>query len=693
MKKLFIPLIFLLLNLPLGAQNKPKEKPPTQKEMEEMMKEAQQMVEGLSAEDKRMMDSLGIKLPDFKKSPKTSDKTIQVAWEDENRRVPKKDLRRIASIPSSVTDARMTSYVNAIQSGLEKTLDAAHSKMAQKIAAYIQSNSLNSSEAGVMASSFWLLGKPQIALFTLGTVCRMDSKNTDNLSNYAAMLSMQGAEHLAIPILENLNRKFPQNSTLLNNLGQAWLGLGDLLKAEKYLDSAIALYPLHPQANMAKAAIAESKGKTEQARQAIKKSLQHAYSKEKESRLAALGTKLTARDYKLPTPFKKDALNLGGFKAPDFPINVEGCIKAETEWNIFYNEIDQRIEKLELQKENAMAVVQKATYTTVPMYAERATKLNQAGLELTQVKFLSYQQKVAAFTTEALALKKMYDEKMKKLRKEDSEQTGAGRANEAYCKKYKEASDNYLEAINTKMKDLYTGALQLKKEIINESANYALYSMWPEQFQAAKLEYQIEWLKTMKKGLGIPTFGSSFPFISITEFVCEEDEMEEENMKLQNFDDVACQYKSKLDLFFAEIESNCSRLRAKLDVKFLQYTRYDDFERAEGDTYISSTIKISAEMGKSANKGPLKAEAKIGAGVELEMDRQGVKDVSVIAEAKVGAGTNVIDKQLEEGGSIAGKDVVDTTVEAGVEGRISLISGQSSVSGTGILNGLQITSF
>lgn len=52
---------------------------------------------------------------------------------------------------------------------------------------------------------------------------------------------------------------------------------------------------------------------------------------------------------------------------------------------------------------------------------------------------------------------------MKKLRKEDSDQTGSGRANEAYCKKYKEASDNYLEVINTKMKDMYLDALQLKK--------------------------------------------------------------------------------------------------------------------------------------------------------------------------------------------------------------------------------------
>lgn len=38
---------------------------------------------------------------------------------------------------------------------------------------------------------------------------------------------------------------------------------------------------------------------------------------------------------------------------------------------------------------------------------------------------------------------------------------------------------------------------------------------------------------------------------------------------------------------------------------------------------------------------------------------------------------------LEEGGSIVGKDFVDITVEVGVEGRISIMSGKGSVSGTG----------
>ena len=56
---------------------------------------------------------------------------------------------------------------------------------------------------------------------------------------------------------------------------------------------------------------------------------------------------------------------------------------------------------------------------------------------------------------------------------------------------------------------------------------------------------------------------------------------------------------------------------------------------------------------------------------------------------------NKIKRIKEEIGSpgigIAGKDAFPTTVEAGVEGRISIISGKGSASGTGILKDVKIT--
>ncbi len=690
--------LYLFLFLLLGSfyqikgQAKPEEKAPTQKEVEELMKEAQQMMRDLSDEDKKAMDSLGIKMPVFSKPPKVSNKQLADAWEDENRVVPKKDAARIAAVPKSVTDARMGSYLAAIGKKITGTLDAEVVKMGDKIYSYLRQNSKNNAAAGNMTVAFWLAGKPQLALYTLGKVCSNDPSNADNLSNYAAMLSMQGAQHLAIPILNNLNAKFPKNSTLLNNLGQAWLGLGELVKAEKYLDSALVLYPLHPQANMAKAAIAESKGNTEKAREAIKKCMQHAYTPEKEARLAKLGQKMSAGDVGLPRRSKADPMNLGGFRPPDFPLSVESCAKLGLEWIDFFKQVDDKIGLLTQLKQNANAAAAKGQFVSAPLYANRAAKKYKAYTDLYQQKLAAHTKRVVSFIQgEGLSLKNAYEAEIKKIRKEENDQIGEGKANKSYCPRYKQAADNYLKAVNSAMQEFYSDGLQLKKEFLNESAYYTMYLMWPEQFEMAKLDFQIDWLKTLKKGLVTASYGSGFPFISITEYMCDANAQDPKKTKLQHFDDVHCNYKSKTDLHVIKFESNCSRLTSSFDVGFLEYVRKDDFERAEGDTYISSTVKVSAEAGKSTEKGPLKAEAKIAAGVEVELDRKGVKDVTLVVEGKVGVGTNVFDEGMEEHGNIAGNDVWDTTIEAGVEGRISIMSGQGSVSGTGVLSGISLT--
>lgn len=714
MKPLLSIIVGCLFAFSSMAQTKPKQKAPTQKEMEAMMKEARKMVDELSEEDKKMMDSLGIKMPDFKNTPKVSDKQLAQAWEDENRVVPKRDAARIAAITKGVTDARMETYVATIQKKMMATLDAGLIKMGDKVFNYIRSNSNSSAEAGNMAAALWIIDKPQMALYVLGKVITNDPSNTDNLSNYAAMLSMQGAQHLAIPILNNLNVKFPNNSTLLNNLGQAWLGLGELLKAEEYINKALVLYPLHPQANMAKAAIAESKGNKEKAKEAIKKSMQHAYTPEKEEKLAKLGEKVSHTQYLLPPRHKTDVLNLDGFRSPFFPMSSRGCISAETEWKAFYEQIDEKINSLSKLREDAedaamkgkeqrmnknLAYIKTAQANAgagqmfaVPVYAIRATKKLKATMDLLQRKMEAYNSRLALYTQEFLQLKKAYDEEMQKLRRENDAQTGDHRRNEAYCPKYRAATDKYLKDINGKLQALYLDALTLKKEMINESAHYTLYMMWPDEFQVAKYDYQIEWLNFLKKGFGAPADGSGFPFVSITlnEYSCNNDFKDEPELtKLQKFDDVHCEYHSKLDWKFMKISNDCSRMTTEIDVDFFEYTRKDDFERAEGDTYVSSTIKISAKkkLGDEIEIGPVKVEASAGVGVEIERDRKGTKEVTLRGGVNVTANTDVIDDKAP------GKGTIERSISIGVEGRIGIISGQGSVSGTGILSGVTIAAF
>src|SRR5688572_9970876 len=111
MKKYFIVVAMLFVAIIGVAQAQPKQKEkdyaPTQKEMADMMKEMQEAMDEISPEDKKVMDSMGIKMPDFNQTKKKvagiSDKQLAEAWEDENLVVPKRDATRIASIPKKIT--------------------------------------------------------------------------------------------------------------------------------------------------------------------------------------------------------------------------------------------------------------------------------------------------------------------------------------------------------------------------------------------------------------------------------------------------------------------------------------------------------------------------------------------------------------------------------------------------------------
>jgi len=144
---------------------------------------------------------MGIKIPDMKQVKKNvagiSDKQLADAWEDETRIVPKRNESRIAAISQKVNDATLADYLAAIQKKITEQLPAEVKTTGDMVINFIQSNAKNSSEAGNMANALWIAGKPTLALFIMGKICADDPRNTDNLNNYAAMLTMHNAQHLA----------------------------------------------------------------------------------------------------------------------------------------------------------------------------------------------------------------------------------------------------------------------------------------------------------------------------------------------------------------------------------------------------------------------------------------------------------------------------------------------------------------
>jgi tetratricopeptide (TPR) repeat protein len=677
------------------------EKAPTQKELQDMMKEANgmmaEMMKDMSPEDRKMMDSMGIKMPDMNKAakniPQATDKQLAKAWENENRIVPAKDAARIAAIPKGLTDARMNTYIAAIQKGIMNGMSAEALKAGDKVYSFIQANSKNAREAGNIAAGFWISGKPEMALYLMGRVCERDPQQIDNISNFAAMLSMQGGQHLAIPLLNNLNSKFPKNSTVLNNLGQAWFGLGEIDKAGKYLDSTLALYPQHAQANLTKSKIQESKGDKKGAIECLKKSIKEAYTKDKDDKLRQLGEKLQSKDVKLPYPPHPDELGMAKMKRPDYPYSISQVNALMPHWQEYSAECEERIGLLqkELQKSGdqtaanaqkmaaeVMAQIGKGGVPSVviePIFAKRA------GLEMNErkafhearIKKLSDATKQLTFDIEA-------------IRKDHK-----NAAPEAPCEDHVRAINSRLKALNERKRLYDEQSLTFFREFYNEMAYYARFTSTDQNmYNTVVAAYKIGWLQKCAEYQPLDMSNTAGIFAN-----CVEDE-DAENDSIADFDDVGCKVRDTTNLIVWQFITTCTKLISKLNLKVIEYTRLENFERAEGDYYVESSLKLSVEKGFDgavANRGPLKAEAKVGAAIQFEFDRSGVKDIVVSAEAKVGAGHNTLDKKMGEIGNLGGKDVWDTTLEIGVEAKTSLISGSGSIGGTGKLEGLTLVNW
>jgi len=163
---LFVPVLLLSITAAFaqpGKKTAPNEKPPTQKEMDDMMKEMKKAMDEMDPADKKAMDSMGIKMPDIKAMQKTvsglSDDQLKKAYEDENRIVPLKDAARISiALAVTLSNDGMSAYIAKTQQAvLEKLSPAAKAKGAE---IYQQTKRLNKSVANT-ATGLWMANRQE----------------------------------------------------------------------------------------------------------------------------------------------------------------------------------------------------------------------------------------------------------------------------------------------------------------------------------------------------------------------------------------------------------------------------------------------------------------------------------------------------------------------------------------------------
>lgn len=313
-------LVFFWGTLALG-QTRPKSPPkdseaaPTQSEMEAMMREAQKEIDNLDPETKRMMDSMGVKMPSFNNVPVVTDEQLAAAAAEDGRVTPSRKDALIAQLPKKIlSNTELASFIKTTNTSIAALITPKSKQLAEKAMMQFKNDPHYGAMISSAANGMWMIGLKEPATYLMGRAAEV-LPNADNYNNYAAYLTMMGAGHMAIPVLQKLNQVHKKNSTVLNNLGQAWLQLGVADKAGLYLDSAIRIYAYHPQANYTKCLLLESEGKTAEAVVALKRSLKHSVTKKKTDKLSQLEKNGQRQKYYVPKTYFSTSFNLGVYSA------------------------------------------------------------------------------------------------------------------------------------------------------------------------------------------------------------------------------------------------------------------------------------------------------------------------------------------------------------------------------------------
>jgi len=681
MKKILLFSMCVLFSISYAQsqiKTKPPEKAPSQQDIQQMMKEAQNaMDEGMSPEDKKLIENMGVKLPSMNNIHVATDQQLQAGLDAESTIVPVKDVARInKALSISLSDAEMPAYIDKVQVLVTKKMRPDYVTKADEIYNSISQNSSSPQAVSQYAIGVLIEGQPMLAIYLLGKSCRR-LPDADNLNNYAAILTNLGAEQLAIPILNNLNTRYPQNSTILNNIGQAWFGLGDIEKADESLDKAIRIYAYHPQANFTKCLIEESKGHIPHAVEAAIKSIKYGYSPKKASKLEKLGYKLKSDDVDWEPPLPHDDLGLAKFKWPAYPQSVEESGQLELEWEEFREKCNSKISELQVQQESLekqmseqQEIRTKQTLqasqsgTQVPLYPEMTDKAivklgpTVQGFDAeSNYIFADKLQSVMVAKGQLDELENVERTDMEALNKKYKDQFGEGKPNpyKEACKDENEIRNKFLSEANTLMQHTERVYLNAVSSQTDKLLYYRKYTQWPDEYAWTTVVAQISWLTIISRQV--------VSFRNKSEYCRYAQNDEKPKMdSLQNFDDVACKYISTTNLGCFSITSQCSRLIGNFDCGgvTINMKQNDETDKFSGNIYVG------ASKGVSVGKGPLSAEAELTAAVGIELSESGKTDFV----GKVGANINV-----------AGQTV------AGVEGRASVNSGPR-VSGQGMFSGI-----
>lgn len=187
--------------------------------------------------------------------------------------LPSKDIKRLSLLPTQPpTLIQISDMLRTTKQQIEKVVKPTVIQEVKKIVEGQNAATLQQSAIGEFYAD-----RPEQSLLLAIEAALKDVNDQTGWNNVAAIMNMTGLQHKAIPILMNQLQTDPNNSMMLNNMGQAYLGLGDIGVAEMFLKQCLKQDPLNPEANRSMGMIKFFYEQYEEGMQYFEKELQVAY--------------------------------------------------------------------------------------------------------------------------------------------------------------------------------------------------------------------------------------------------------------------------------------------------------------------------------------------------------------------------------------------------------------------------------
>lgn len=493
-------------------------------------------------------------------------------------------------------------------------------------------------------------------------------------NNLAALMNMSGLQHKAIPILMHHLQAQPNNSMLLNNMGQAYLGLGDLTAAEMFLQQCLAQDPLHPEANRSMGIIRYIQKQYDEGTNYFEKEQEVAW---RQSSMALLRSKnktlniYNLRKKRANIPHKDffDEVQLNKFVIPSFPENSAQVPEAVAKNQAFLASVTQELlywnekaiaDKAQLQEEGKMYP---------GLYHQYVDALLDDLHKVYTLKDLSLFEDVHFNRLEQML--NAYAQDMQKLHCEEAPAGATMDVIRAFelkcCMRKKEIRDQLLAEYNGFVQMRINAVRPVWKQYLNDLFNIVSLCPTPanKRFVCGKLQEYYTWLSVAASAAQMEGHNCA-PDMTLAQADSLITSSRDFELSCPSWLNI------EIDLTVAKIKADCSKYELEASYGLL----LGNFER----NFRKGTSTISAGIGKKAKFFAGGGGAELKALAYVSFDNNGFSDLGLMGKAQVKIADNpfsFVDGIAKAGGTAAGAEGVVT---------LGIHSGfNSSVKGKGVI--------